>query len=80
MRKRGDLLAFADDMLLMSNNRTEVEEIVNELATLKLSHNLRMKKNKSEILTAEELEEIVGVRCRKTVKYLGVKVDTVRSE
>ena len=33
VRSRGDLLAFADDMLLMSNSRTEVEEIINELGS-----------------------------------------------
>jgi hypothetical protein len=32
VRRRGDLLAFADDMLVMSNNQHEVEMIVNELA------------------------------------------------
>ena len=37
VRRRGDLLAFADDMLFMSNSRTEVEEIVNELASLEVS-------------------------------------------
>ena len=67
VRRRGDLLAFADDMLLMSSSRTEVEEIINELVTLELSHNLRMNKKKSEILTAEDLVEIAGVRCRKTL-------------
>jgi hypothetical protein len=39
-----------------------------------------MNKRKLEIFTAEELEEIAGVRCRKTVKYLGVKIATERSE
>ena len=34
VRKRGDLLAFADDMLVMSNSRPEVEMIVGELANL----------------------------------------------
>ena len=55
-------------MLLMSNSRTEVEEIINELASLELSYNLRMNKKKSEILTAEDAEEIAGVKCRKSVK------------
>ena len=67
-------------MLLMSNSRTEVEEIINELASLELSYNLRMNKKKSEILTVENAEEIAGVKCRKSVKYLGVKVATDRSE
>jgi hypothetical protein len=34
VRKRGDLLAFADDMLVMSNNQNEMNMIVDELATL----------------------------------------------
>ena len=80
MRRRGDLLAFADDMLLMSNSRTEVEEIVNELASLEVSYNLRLNKKKSEILTAEDLEEIGGVRCMKEVKYLGVRVCTEKQQ
>ena len=67
-------------MLLMSNSRLEVEEIINELASLELSYNLRLNKKKSEILTAEDAEEIAGVKCRKSVKYLGVKVTVDRSE
>jgi hypothetical protein len=34
VRRRVDLLAFADDMLVMSNNQHEVEMIVNELTKL----------------------------------------------
>ena len=34
VRKRGDLLAFADDMLVMTNNQNELAMIVEELTTL----------------------------------------------
>jgi hypothetical protein len=34
VRKRGDLLAFADDMLVMSNNQNEMAMIVDELTAL----------------------------------------------
>ena len=34
VRRRGDLLAFADDMLVMSNSQSEIEVIVSELANL----------------------------------------------
>ena len=64
----------------MSNSRIEVEEIVNELASLEVSYNLRLNKKKSEILTAEDLEEIGGVRCKKEVKYLGVRVCTEKQQ
>jgi hypothetical protein len=80
VRMRGDLLAFADDMLVMSNNQHEVEMIINELANLQLEWNLRLNKKKSEILTSENLTEIGGVRCTKMVKYLGVKVTVDRKE
>jgi hypothetical protein len=34
VRKRGDLLAFADDMLVMTNNQSEMTMIINELTAL----------------------------------------------
>ena len=34
VRKRGDLLAFADDMLVMSNSLHEIEGIINEFIAL----------------------------------------------
>ena len=74
VRKRGDLLAFADDMLVMSNNQHEIEMVISELAKLQDDWNLRLNKKKSEILTGENLPEIGGVKCTRTVKYLGVKV------
>ena len=39
-----------------------------------------MNKKKSEILTREELTDIQGVKCTKTVKYLGVPVTVDRKE
>ena len=75
MRRRGDLLAFADDMLIMSNQKGEIEQAINEMASLQLKYNLRLNKKKSEILTAEREEEIGGIRCTKMVKYLGVKIN-----
>lgn len=53
VRSRGDLLAFADDMLVMSNSRAEIEQIINELTALQVKWNLKLNKKKSEILTGE---------------------------
>jgi hypothetical protein len=50
---RGDLLAFADDMLVMSNSQAEIEQIINELTALQVTLNLKLNKKKSEILTGE---------------------------
>ena len=40
MRKRGDLLAFADNMLVMSNQKGEIEKAINEMASLQDKYNL----------------------------------------
>ena len=74
VRKRGDLLAFADDMLVMTNNQSELTMIIDELGKLQQQWNLRLNKKKSEILTMEDIQEVNGIKCVKTVKYLGVKV------
>ncbi len=80
VRRRGDLLAFADDMLVMSNNVAELTEIIEALAQLNTKWNLRLNKKKSEILTKEKLEEVNGVKCTKMVKYLGIRVVTDKNE
>ena len=53
VRSRGVLLAFADDMLVMSNSQAEIEQIINELTALQVKWNLKLNKKKSEILTGE---------------------------
>jgi hypothetical protein len=75
MRRRGDLQAFADDMLVMSSQKGEIEQAITELESLQLKYNLRLNKKKSEILTAEKIEHIGEIRCVRMVKYLGVKVN-----
>ncbi len=42
MRRRGDLLAFADDMLIMRNQKGEIEKAINEMASLQDKYNLRL--------------------------------------
>ena len=74
MRKRGDLLAFADDMLIMRNQKSEIEEAINGMASLQMKYNLRLNKKKSEILTSQKEYEVNGIRCTNMVKYLGVKI------
>ena len=63
MRKRGDLLAFADDMLVMTNSKPELEQIIKEFSQLQIQRNLKLNKRKSEILTEGGGEEIGGSRC-----------------
>jgi hypothetical protein len=44
--------------------------------------NLKLNKRKSEILTAEKIEEeeVNGIKCSNSVKYLGVRVAVDRKE
>jgi ERCC4-type nuclease len=44
------------------------------MTSLQVKWNLKLNKRKSEILTAEKIEEINGVKCSTSVKYLGVRV------
>ncbi len=74
LRARGDLIAFADDMLVMTNAKGELEMVISELESLQPKWNLRLNKKKSEILTKEDLADIGGIKCTKAVKYLGVRV------
>jgi hypothetical protein len=45
-------------MLMMSNSKPEVEQVIEELATLNINWNLRLNKKMSVILTSEDLPEI----------------------
>jgi hypothetical protein len=44
------------------------------LTSLQVKWNLKLNKRKSEILTGEKMEEVNGIKCSTSVKYLGVRV------
>ena len=60
----------------------EIEKIIDELTALHVKWNLKLNKRKSEILTAEKIEEeeVNGIKCSSSVKYLGVRVAIDRKE
>ena len=74
MRKRGDLLAFADDMLILTNCKAELEEAIYEIELLTPEWNLKMNKDKSQVLTKDTCIDVAGVPCMMNVKYLEVLV------
>ena len=47
MVNRGDLLAFADDMLILTNSKAEMKQAIEELDNLNGVWNLRLNKAKS---------------------------------
>ena len=74
MVNRGDLLAFADDMLILTNSRAEMTQAIKELEGLTPAWNLRLNKTKSQVLTEDKATDIAGIPCALEVKYLGVPV------
>ena len=74
MVKRGDLLAFADDMLILTNFKAEMTQAIQELDNLSGAWNLRLNKAKLQVLTEDKSENILGIPCVTQVKYLGVPV------
>ena len=74
MVNRGDLLAFADDMLILTNSQAEMKQAIQDLDGLNVVWNLRLNKAKSQVLTDDNIAEIAGIPCANHVKYLGVPV------
>ena len=74
MVRRGDLLAFADDMLILTNSKAEMTQAIQELDNLNGVWNLRLNKTKSQVLTEENTPDIAGIPCATQVKYLGVPI------
>ena len=74
MVSRGDLLAFADDMLILTNSKAEMAQAIQELDNLSGVWNLRLNKAKSQVLTEENVSDIAGIPCVTHVKYLGVPI------
>ena len=74
MVSRGDLLAFADDMLILTNSKAEMTQAIQELENLSGICNLRLNKAKSQVLTEDPQADIAGVPCVTQVKFLGVPI------
>ena len=74
MVSRGDLLAFADDMLILINSKAEMAQAIQELDNLSCTWNLRLNMAKSQVLTEENIPDIAGIPCATHVKYLGVPI------
>ena len=53
MVNRGHLLAFADDMLILTNSKAEMTQAIQELESLTPKWNLKLKKTKSQVLTED---------------------------
>ena len=70
MVSRGDLLAFADDMLILTNSKAEMAQAIQELDNLSGTWNLRLNKAKSQVLTEDNIPDIAGIPCVTHVSTL----------
>ena len=74
MVNRGDLLAFADDMLILTNSKAEMTQAIQELESLSGMWNLRLNKAKLQALMEDPQAGIAGVPCVTQVNCLGVPI------
>ena len=72
MVNRGDLLAFADEMLILTNSKAEMTQAIQEIESLTPAWNLKLNKTKSQVFTEDKETAIAGIPCALEVKYLGV--------
>ena len=63
MVNRGDLLAFADDMLILTNSKVEMTQAIQELDRLSDVWNLKLNNSKSQVLTEDASADITGIPC-----------------
>ena len=61
MVSRGDLLAFPDDMLILTNSKAEMSQAIQELDNLSGAWNLRLNKAKSQVLVEDKSEDIASI-------------------
>ena len=50
-------------MLFLTNSKTEMEDMIQELEKLNADWNLRLNKDKSQVLTKDNVTSISGVPC-----------------
>ena len=74
MVRRGDLLAFADDMLILTYSKAEMTQAIKELDGLSEVWNLRLNKSKTQVLTEDKQSDIAGIPFVTSIKYLEVPV------
>jgi hypothetical protein len=69
---RGDLKAFADDIL--ASNNGALSSIILALNNMKESHGLCLNKEKTVIMTDLKVEKIEGIKKVTEAKFLGIQV------
>lgn len=77
MIERGDLVAYADDILLMANGKEELELALREFVKLE-PHNLFLNLGKSQIMSnrqdMEGVSQVEGIKVGDKIKYLGIDI------
>ena len=81
--KNGKLVCFADDILLIADDKAEAEKLVRAMMNLE-QVGLHLNKQKTQFITdrkdMDETEEIAEIRKVKSLKYLGLSVSCDRKQ
>ena len=81
---RGDLIAYADDIVVLSQNLAMMETILAAMEDLEKTFGLKLNKKKTVFLSKkkdyEHIDEIRGIRRASKVKYLGIMISTDLSQ
>ena len=84
MANQGKLVAFADDILIVSENSEEAEQDIGRLEQFGLSHGLHINKAKSQVIIGnprlKELKDIAGIERWEKGDHLGLIIITNRIE
>lgn len=78
--QEGQLLAFADDLLLIAKDKAEATKLITSLQETFEQFDLQVNLSKSAILTSNSKvrkeKQICGIEIQETTKYLGVTIST----
>lgn len=90
LASEGKLYAYADDIVVITENEAELTEAINALASLEQKWNLCLNKKKSQILSKDPVygainkeddkREFLGVQVRCYLDLLGMKIFTTKTE
>jgi hypothetical protein len=81
---RGDIIAYADDLVITAHAMSMIQKILGELERLEMTFGLKINKQKSVFLSNmreyDHVDDISGIKKVEKVKYLGVSISNDRKD
>lgn len=80
MIRRGDLIAYADDIAIFSSSLEELRQVLREFENLKTEWGLTLNRKKCEVLLMRNFNSpitlIDEIKVSEKVRYLGMNIST----